>query len=830
MNEIIYTGEHLGIGNAGKLAVYLSFAASILSTIFYFFAAQNTGETSQFWRKWARVSFWVHSTAALAVFAILFVIIQQHYFEYQYAFQHSSRELPLRYMISCFWEGQEGSFLLWIIWHVLLGNILIYTAKIWENHVMTMIGAAQIALSSMLLGFEIMGQKIGSNPFILLRDFSAGAPIFAQTDYLKFIKDGNGLNPLLQNYWMVIHPPTLFLGFAATIVPFAYAIAGLWRRDYSSWIKPALPWSLVAVMVLGTGIIMGGFWAYESLSFGGYWAWDPVENASLIPWLILISAVHTMLIFKSTGNSLITTFLLTISSFLLVLYATFLTRSGILGDSSVHSFTDLGMSGQLVIFLMMFIVIAIILLITRWKELPTSSKDDKVWTREFWMFMGALVFVLSGFQVLITTSIPVINALFGLNMAEPVDKITYYNSFQLPFAIVIGILTAFSQFLKYRKNDPAKAWKPIFRTFIISVVLGFVLVFIFPLTPEAGYFETQGAKAYYSFFMYALLLIAGVYAVIANGAYVYQGLKGKWNLAGASVSHIGFGLLLIGVLVSSAKKEIISSDFSGDGLNEVIDMEAVKENILLFREKPKRMGDYMVTYLNDTTVKPDTYFRVLFERLDKNGVKTGEQFVLEPNAQVNPKMGLVANPDTRHYLSRDIFTHVTSIPKKDEALQRPYENAKIHQVKLGDSIQLENALLIIDNINPQEDPARFPMEPKPMVLASLGVKVITESDTFNMAPLYAIDNDNVYAIEEQLAEAGVQLRFMAIVPNMKDKNQTVYLLETATRKPFRDFIILRAIVFPWINLLWAGTIIMIIGFCMAIFRRIKEYNKSVVNA
>lgn len=152
---------------------------------------------------------------------------------------------------------------------------------------------------------------------------SANAPIFRTSDYLAQITDGKGLNPLLQNYWMVIHPPTLFFGFASSIIPFAFAIGGLWTAKYKEWLKPALPWTLVSVMILGTGIIMGGFWAYESLSFGGYWAWDPVENASLVPWLLLIVTVHLMLIYKSTGTSIILTYILSIASFLLVLYATF---------------------------------------------------------------------------------------------------------------------------------------------------------------------------------------------------------------------------------------------------------------------------------------------------------------------------------------------------------------------------------------------------------------------------------------------------------------------------------------------------------------------------
>ena len=158
------------------------------------------------------------------------------------------------------------------------------------------------------------------------------------------IKDGNDLNPLLQNYWMVIHPPVLFLGFASTIVPFAFAIGGLWTKRFTEWTKAALPWALFSAGMLGLGIMMGAAWAYESLNFGGYWAWDPVENASLVPWLVLVAGVHTLLIYRHTGNALRTTYLFFILSFLLVLYSTYLTRSGDLQDTSVHAFTGDGIT------------------------------------------------------------------------------------------------------------------------------------------------------------------------------------------------------------------------------------------------------------------------------------------------------------------------------------------------------------------------------------------------------------------------------------------------------------------------------------------------------
>ncbi|MCH5688087.1 cytochrome c biogenesis protein CcsA [Niabella sp. W65] len=223
-----------------------------------------------------------------------------------------------------------------------------------------------VFLATMIVGIYIFDVKIGSNPFILLRDsgvlneapamhvnFDLSQPI--RPDYLSMITDGNDLNPLLQNYWMVIHPPILFLGFASTLIPFAFAMAGIWTKDIKGWVTRAIPWTLFSVAFLGLGIMMGAKWAYESLNFGGYWAWDPVENASLVPWMIMVSGLHTMLIFKHSGYSLRSSFLFLALSFVFIVYSTFLTKSGVLGDSSVHAFADIGMNGQLFLFLIVFV-------------------------------------------------------------------------------------------------------------------------------------------------------------------------------------------------------------------------------------------------------------------------------------------------------------------------------------------------------------------------------------------------------------------------------------------------------------------------------------------
>src|SRR6185436_16062858 len=293
------------------------------------------------------------------------------------------------------------------IWHCVLGLVLIRTSKKWEAPVMTVVSFAQLCLATMIAGLYIFGWKMGSNPFILLRDSGVldSAPALhldfdvnqaLRSDYMSSIKDGNDLNPLLQNYWMVIHPPVLFMGFASTIVPFAFVMAGLWKKQFGEWTKPALPWALFSAVFLGVGIMMGAMWAYESLTFGGYWAWDPVENASLVPWLVLIAGIHTLLIYKHSGHSLRATHLFFILTFGFVLYSTFLTRSGILGDTSVHAFTDLGMNWQLLLFVLVFFVPALVLFFGSYKSIPAIAKEEKTYSREFWMFIGALVFFLAG--------------------------------------------------------------------------------------------------------------------------------------------------------------------------------------------------------------------------------------------------------------------------------------------------------------------------------------------------------------------------------------------------------------------------------------------------
>src|ERR1700761_4895655 len=196
-----FNGEHLLPGQLGQFFIILSFGSALLAAISYYFATTDKTGATDSWKRIARFSFFTNTVSVVGIGVCLFYIIYNHFFEYHYAWAHSSRTLPVYYIISSYWEGQEGSFWLWAFWQAVLGNVLIWKAKSWENPVMTTVALSQTLLSSMLIGVEIFGTRVGSSPFILLRE-AIPAPIFSSPDYLGYIKDGNGLNPLLQNYWM----------------------------------------------------------------------------------------------------------------------------------------------------------------------------------------------------------------------------------------------------------------------------------------------------------------------------------------------------------------------------------------------------------------------------------------------------------------------------------------------------------------------------------------------------------------------------------------------------------------------------------------------------
>jgi cytochrome c-type biogenesis protein CcmF len=815
-----YTGEQLIAGQAGHFLAILSLIASLLATIsFYKATVSKDLLQQQSWKRIARISFITEIFSVVGIFIILYYIISNHRFEYAYSWKHSNLALPMQYIFSCFWEGQEGSFLLWSFWHCVLGGIIIWREKEWEAPVMTTISFMQLALATMVIGIYFFDFKVGSSPFVLMRNedmlsaaqfpigFNADGTL--KEDYLSFIRDGKGLNPLLQNYWMVIHPPVLFLGFASTLVPFAFVIAALWKRDYKNWLAPARPYALFSAGILGLGIMMGAAWAYESLTFGGYWAWDPVENASLVPWLVLICAIHTMIAYKHTGHSLRATFIFYILQFLLIIYSTFLTRSGILGDTSVHAFTDLGMNAQLLTFLLIFVIPSLVLFFVRYKEMPTVQKEEHISSREFWLFVGSLLFFISALYIIGKTSLPVINKIFGTKYAPAADIEYSYNKVLLLFAFVIGLLTAIGQYLKYKQT----AGNSFIKSILVPTVIALFASLAISIWGDINY------NKYGIGFLGAIhaAIFAAVYAAVANFMYIFTGIKGKFIKAGASISHFGFGLVLLGVLISSSKKEIISWNRSGIMVNFGEESkENPAENLTLVKGVATDMGKYMVTYLGDSTapLDPKQYFKVRFDYKDKK-----DGFTLYPDAFVNYQGNgqLMANPDSKHYLHKDVFTYITSMP--DPEKNKDTATFKEMKKKPGDTIWYSKGFMILDGVNRERTRNNISTEAGDSVFtASLSIYA-KDSSKYKAEPLLIIRNNNLIPVTDTVISQSLEIGFVGAEADgvkvaVKESNSIL------------QYITLKAYQFPAINVLWLGILITVFGFMLAMVNHIKKNRKA----
>lgn len=761
MGKTIYIGESLWIGQLGHFFIILGFVSAVLASLFWFFGVKNrqTSEAAN-WTKLGRISFFVHGFSVLALIGLIFYAMYNHKYEYSYVYDHVSDDLPLKYILSAFWEGQEGSFLLWMFWHIILGFILIKISGKWEASVLFSFALAEAVLMSMILGIHIpWGEeviKIGSNPTTLLRQMNE-APIFANAEYLSLIK-GRGLNPLLQNYWMTIHPPTLFLGFASTLVPFAYAFAGLWVNDHRNWLKECLPWSLFSAGILGIGILMGSLWAYVALSFGGYWAWDPVENASLVPWITLVAGIHVHLVSKNTQYATRSVYFFYLISFVLILYSTYLTRSGVLGDTSAHSFTEMGLGFQLVLLVLSFLILGMGALIFRYKEITNPKKEEELPSREFWMFIGSLVLLFSGVLITYSTSLPVINKIIGSFNPDYEgrviqDVIGHHNKYQLWTGVFIAILSSFPVFLRYGGVN----WDSIKTKFLIrislSVVISVLLTFITSLWLK-----------YYSW-QFALLTFAGLFTMITNLDFLVNKTKGKIKLAWASLAHLGFGMMIVGTVASGLNQKAISTNpfvFS-----KIFSDEDVKKYVQLIKGKTLFSEGYLITYVSDTLVEEarERKYTINFKKLN-DSMEIVESFNLFPNAVYSNDFSKVAafNPDTKHYFHKDIFTCVVGLPP---ALQSN-ENAKAIEDSLKftsyvlperDTLRVDNFVFLLEELTYEPTHKEFAEHTHD---AGLGVKIKiidTANDTFyRVEPALGLEGALLYNYPTTVETAGLKIK------------------------------------------------------------------------
>ncbi|MFI5235699.1 MAG: heme lyase CcmF/NrfE family subunit [Gemmatimonadales bacterium] len=386
----------------------------------------------------------------LVAAACLWQLLAAHDFNVEYVAAYTSRNLPSYFLISAFWAGQKGSLLLWGIVLSLFASLAQWlTAKRYSDMLPYVAG-----VTCTVLVFFVMVMVTSANPFERL----GYTPV-----------DGRGLNPQLQHPAMIIHPPMLYLGYISAVIPFAFAIAALLsRRLDTGWIHAIRKWTLVSWLFLSVGITLGMWWAYTELGWGGYWSWDPVENASFLPWLTMTAFLHSVMIQEKRGMLKRWNLSLIISTFLLTIFGTFLTRSGVI--ASVHSFTQSGVGYWFLGFLLVAAVGSFTLLYTRWPLLEPEVQLESLASREAAFLFNNLLLVGIAFSVLWGTIFPILSELFRgtkITVGPP-----FFNRVNGPLGLLLLALTGIGPLIAWRKASTAN----LKRQFIWPVA-AFVIVF-----------------------------------------------------------------------------------------------------------------------------------------------------------------------------------------------------------------------------------------------------------------------------------------------------------------------------------------------------------------
>src|SRR6266568_5100624 len=430
-----------------------------LVTAFLLLVYALVGGTLAAWRRRRRLAASAQN-ALIAAFgasavaaAVLLSALARHDFSFRYVADHTSRELPLGYTLTAFWGGQEGSLLLWLL--VLCGY------------------AVAAVLTARRAGREVLVWVV---PVLgLVGSFFALLLVFVASPFATQVApaDGAGLNPSLQNPYMAIHPPMLYLGYVGLTVPFAFAMGALLaRRTDERWLVATRRWTLAAWAFLGIGQLLGAHWAYVEIGWGGYYAWDPVENAALMPWLAATAYLHSVMIQEKRGMLKVWNMLLVVLAFSLSLFGTFLTRSGII--QSIHSFTESSIGPWFLGFICFIVAGSVALVLRRLPLLRAKTRLESLVSREATFLYNNLLLVALCLTILWGVLYPLLSeAVRG--QASTVSK-PYYNFFLHSFGLPLLLLMGIGPLVAWRRASLRSLGKTFVIPFAVSVVTGVALL------------------------------------------------------------------------------------------------------------------------------------------------------------------------------------------------------------------------------------------------------------------------------------------------------------------------------------------------------------------
>jgi cytochrome c-type biogenesis protein CcmF len=713
----------------------------------------------------ARTLYAAFATCVVAASAMLMTLLLQHRFDVSYVNSYSSADLPLHFLISTFWAGQEGSFLLWCLWGSLIGLFVWRSAKEQEAPVMAVYLATFLGLIAILCR---------QSPFKFL---PPPAPA-----------DGVGLNPLLQDPWMVIHPPVMFIGFASLSVPFSFAIAALWKKRWDGWIVRAIPWALLTFITLGTAILMGGYWAYKTLGWGGYWGWDPVENTSLVPWLFTAALVHGMFLQRVRKRHRKINLILACTAYAAILYGTFLTRSGVLADFSVHSFIDLGITGWLVGILGTFIGLSIALLAWRWRSIPAVEEEESpLLSRSVLFILGIAVFCALATVILLGTSAPILTRLSGTPSQV---QTSFYAKTTAPAGFLLVFLSGLVPFVSWKGDRFGEFLKSARRSLVVAAILTLVAV---------GFGARQPGTL--------VLLFTALFAADMNLRAVLRKAKNaKFGGAGGYLAHVGVGIMLAGVVISGAY--------------------AKSQRVTLPVNVPKKAGGATLTFLR---VVPGTAERKQAMEI-KVDTPRGKSFYAYPKMYENSRTGqLMANPSIASSPITDLYIAPQQYnPDQPETVGRDVRLTK------GTTTNIDGIGFTFRDFNADRS-AMMRGEKTVLVLTDL---TITPADGVNrdVTIKYVFHMDGREAVAEEVDIPGVpggKARVLAVSPN---DGAVVLRLRGVSKDPGQEFqaatvesLSVDVTRKPLISLVWGGFYVMMAGGIVAFVKRSREARKAVLD-
>ena len=792
----------------GTISVWTALAALILSMGSYLTACARRGakDGGAAFVRVGRGAFVLAVLAVLGASAALGTLLVTHRFDVQYVYDHSARAMAPLYYFPSFWAGQEGSFLLWGFWISVLGLVLAWTSGPAERRVMPIYASVLLFL---------VGMVTIRSPFL---------PTVDQFGIQVTPTEGLGLNPNLENYWMVIHPPTLFLGFAGLTVPFAFALAALFWREWDGWLRRALPWGLFSFAILGLAMMMGGYWAYEMLGWGGFWEWDPVENGPFVPWMGLLGFLHAAQIQRVRGGFLKPTLLLALLPFSGALYETFLTRTGVLDKFSVHSFSTLGGVANNILLggLLLAVAVSVGALLWRTKAVPKSENTtDDIQSREFGFTMAVVILTLCGFIAALGLSAPLLTGLgVKLHIADFQGAVRedYHNKALFPIAVLLALGMGLGPHLAWRGKGGANGARLVW-SYALSVIAALIFVV------AAKYFGTP-LKGY-QMIPQLLLFTASVFAVISNLTLLRrlfprkEGVRASspWTVGGV-LSHVGTAVLLLGVvcLVTFVKKDP-DVTLAQDRSVEVLD------------------GAYTMTYLGQTSDwQADKDNKLKFAVVSRDGK---EKFTaLLPYALRSVEGGekkIFGHPAIVHHAGSDLYLALKDGP--DEFYNTPVYQPKM---KLGDvkQVNLGNALHpkvykveFVRFDNPMGAIVRQTGQIPDVFPVSAVLRVTYNGVPAEVKPQFIRYKDSPMPKSPELKlPGGALVGFSGMNAGSVDQanpgvgamNETAVLTLREDSGPPHEAFQLEITTRPMINLVWIGTLLLVFGGLVSMRRRIQE--------